>query len=323
MKKFYGVIGNPPYQESDGGHEASASPLYHLFAEEAMKVSDSVCLVTPSRWFSGGKGLDSFRENMLTGHHLKSLVDYPRLYEPFPNVKIRGGVSYFVWDGSYDGPCTVQTIEQGEPVGEPSTRYLDAYDVLIRNNEAVSILDKVAAKNEPTLDARISSRKPFGLATNFSGGHSTPDDLIDPVKLYANQRTIWAEKSDIPLNLEWIDDWKVLLTKVQGTSSAVETRFLAEPVIAEPGSACTETYIVAGRFGSKEEALFYISYLKRRLVRFLISLRKVTQDATRKVYAFVPDVSYDHVWTDAELYAKYGLSDDEIAFIESHVKEMG
>lgn len=321
-KKFYAVIGNPPYQIGDGGHEASAAPVYHCFVQEAKQIADNVVMVTPSRWFSGGKGLDSYRQEMISDHHLKDLVDFPKLYEPFPNVKIRGGVSYFVWDKDYVGPCKVQTIEDGKLASSAVERYLDKYDVLIRRNEAVPILDKVAIYGEPTLANRISARKPFGLPTNYHGPTS-PDGLMEPIKLYESQREGWIAKEEIKSHPEWIDDWKVLLNRVQGTSAAVETKFMSNPIIAAPGSACTETYLVAGRFDSREKAEYYVSYLKTRFVRFLISLRKVSQDAARGVYAFVPDLEYDHIWTDQELYARYGISDEEARYIESVVKEMG
>lgn len=320
-KKFYAVIGNPPYQEMDGGHSASATPIYNSFVQESEKISRQVMMVTPSRWFSGGRGLDEYRRHMMTSHKLKVLVDFPKLYEPFPNVKIRGGVSYFLWDSQYDGMCTVQTMEGGKPVGEPMARYLDDYDVLVRRNEAISILNKVISFDEPTLDARISSSKPFGLRSYYHGAEQ-PDGIEDPVKMFESLRVGWTPRKEITVNQAWIDDWKVLLTKVQGTSAAVETKFMSNPIIAGPGSACTETYLVAGRFCNEQEARCFVSYLKTRFVRFLISLRKVAQNAAKGVYAFVPDVNYDHLYSDSELYQKYGLSSSEIAFIESIVKEM-
>ena len=320
-KKFYAVIGNPPYQESDGGHEASAAPIYHLFVDQSKVISERISMVTPSRWFSGGKGLNAYRESMISDHHLKTLVDFPKLYEPFPTVKIRGGVSYFVWDSAYDGPCLVQTMEGGKPASPAIRRYLDEYDVLIRRNEAVPILNKVAKYGEPTLEKRISARKPFGLPTNYHGP-STPDGIANPIQLFESQREGWISRNDISVNSDWVDDWKVLLNRVQGTSAAIETKFMSTPRIAGPGSACTETYLVAGRFKSKKEAQNYVSYLKTRFVRFLISLRKISQDAARGVYAFVPDLDYGHPWTDADLYERYGISDEEITYIESIVKEM-
>jgi len=269
---------------------------------------------------AGGKGLDKYRQRMLSDKRLRRVVDYPKLYEGFPGVKIRGGISYFLWDREHDGKCEVQTIWDGQPTGPAVARHLDAYDILVRRNEAVPILDKVKAKGEPTLYERISSRKPFGLATNFKG-KPTKTGLKKPIELFENQRRGWVERSDIAINSEWIDEWKVLMTAVQGTSAAVETKFLSKPIIAEPKTACTETYLVAGHFDDESMALNYARYLRTRFVRFLVSLRKATQHATRDVYAFVPDLPLDQEWTDAKLYKRYGLTKDETAFIESQVAE--
>ena len=313
---------------SDGGFGESARPIYHLFVEQAKKLNPRyLTMIIPSRWFAGGKGLDDFRDAMLHDHRISHLVDYPKLYDGFPGVKIRGGVSYFLWDRDYSGPCSVQTMWEGEPLGPPMQRRLDAYDVLVRRNEAVSILDKVCAyrvggKPEPTLDARVSSRKPFGFPTNFHGA-SSPKGLKHPVKLHGSQRISWVSRSDIQHNVEWIDDWKVLMTAVQGTSAAVETKFLSNPIIARPGDACTETYLVAGRFNNEYSARRYAAYLRTRFVRFLVSLRKSTQHANRNVYAFVPDIPLNREWTDEKLCERYGLTKDETAFIESLVQPMG
>ncbi|WP_270717358.1 Eco57I restriction-modification methylase domain-containing protein [Mycolicibacterium sp. BiH015] len=319
--QFDVIIGNPPYQLSDGGYGTSAAPIYQLFVQKALGLDPRFAVfVTPSRWFAGGKGLDEYRKTMLSDHRMREIVDYPKLYEAFPGVKIRGGVSYFLWDREYDGPCTVQTMWDGKPVGEPAARYLDEYDVLIRRNEAVPILKKVRAKGEQTLDGRVSSRKPFGLPTNFHGKES-PRGLKDPVELFGSRKVTWVSRSDIPQNDAWIDEWKVLMTAVQGTSAAVETKFLSKPIIAGPGTACTETYLVAGRFTDEKEATRYALYLRTRLVRFLVSLRKSTQHATRDVYSFAPNVPLDREWTDALLYERYGLTPEEIKFIESQVAE--
>jgi len=319
--QFDVVIGNPPYQLDDGGHGASAAPIYHLFVEKALELDPRYAVfVTPSRWMAGGKGLDKYRKRMLSDKRMRSIVDYPKLYEGFPGVKIRGGISYFLWDREHNGPCTVQTIWDGRPTGPAIARHLDAYDILVRRNEAVPILEKVRAKGEPTLDARVSSRKPFGLATNFKG-RPTGAALNDPIQLFENRRIGWIERAAIAVNPEWIDEWKVLMTAVQGTSAAVETKFLSKPIVAEPGTACTETYLVAGHFDNETAAAHYAKYLSTRFVRFLVSLRKATQHATRDVYSFVPDLPLDEEWTDAKLYKRYGLTEDEIAFIESQVAE--
>lgn len=318
--EFTAVVGNPPYQQADGGHGTSSKPMYQRFVRTAFAMRPAyVSMITPSRWFSGGKGLDEFRAQMLADNHLRTLTDFPLLYEPFKQVKIRGGISFFLWDRDYRGPCTVQTVEHGIPVGKPVARDLNAYDVLVRRNEAVSILDKVLARDEKKLSERISARKPFGLPTNYKGGQAGPLFCKDPVELYANQRRVWVSRDDIPQNAGWIDKWKVLMTAVQGTSGAVETKFLSKPIVVGPGTACTETYIVAGVFDDRETAENYASYLRTRFLRFLVSLRKAGQHATSKVYGFVPDLPLDHPWTDELLYERYGLDEEEIAFIESIV----
>jgi site-specific DNA-methyltransferase (adenine-specific) len=208
----------------------------------------------------------------------------------------------------------------GQPTGPAVQRELGVYDILVRRNEAVPIVAKVRAKGERTLAERVSSRKPFGLPTNFRGS-TTAKGIRDPVMLFEQQRVGWLARKAIPTNTEWIDRWKVLMTRVQGTSAAIETKFLSKPRIAGPGTACTETYLVAGHFDSEAEAERYAQYLRTRFVRFLVSLRKPSQDAARGVYAFVPDLTLDQEWTDAALYQRYGLSTEEVAFIESQVAE--
>lgn len=260
IMQFDVIIGNPPYQLDDGGFGTSAAPIYQLFVEQALALDPRYAVfVTPSRWMAGGKGLDKYRERMLSDKRLRKIVDYPKLYEGFPGVKIRGGISYFLWERDSKGPCAVQTIWDGQPTGPAVERNLDAYDILVRRNEAVPILEKVRAKGERTLDTRVSSQKPFGLRTFF---HGKPDSkrLRNPIKLFGSQKVTWVERSAIPTNPAWIDKWKVLMTRVQGTSAAVETKFLSKPIVAEPGTACTESYIVAGIFNTEAEAKNYATY---------------------------------------------------------------
>jgi hypothetical protein len=326
VKKVFGagmqfdvIIGNPPYQLDDGGFGTSAAPIYQKFVENALGLDPRYAVfVTPSRWMAGGKGLDDYRRRMLTDKRLRKIVDFPKLYEGFPGVKIRGGISYFLWERTHNGPCEVQTIWDGKPTGPAVARHLDAFDVLVRRNEAVPILEKVRAKREKTLDARVSGGKPFGLRTFFHG-KATSNGLKNPVKLFGSQKVSWIERADVLANSASIDRWKILMTAVQGTSAAVETKFLSKPILAGPGTACTETYLVAGHFADKATAENYASYLRTRFVRFLVSLRKATQHATRDVYAFVPDLPLTHPWTDALLYKRYGLTQNQIAFIESQV----
>jgi site-specific DNA-methyltransferase (adenine-specific) len=319
--QFDVIIGNPPYQLDDGGYGTSAAPIYQHFVQKALDLDPCYAVfVTPSRWMAGGKGLDKYRQQMLSDKRLRKIVDYPKLYEGFPGVKIRGGISYFMWERDFKGLCEVQTIWDGQPTGPAVARHLDAYDILVRRNEAVPILEKVRAMDEPTLDRRVSSQKPFGLRTFF---HGKPDAkrMDNPVKLFGSQRISYVERSAIQINASWIDKWKVLMTRVQGTSAAVETKFLSKPIVAEPGTACTESYVVAGVFDTEAEAMNFASYLRTRFARFLVSLRKSTQDAPKNVYAFIPDLPLIHKWSDAKLYKRYGFSRNEIAFIESQVAE--
>ena len=317
--QFDVIVGNPPYQLNTDGHGNQARPIYQQFVEQSKQLDPRyLVMVTPSRWFSGGMGLTNFRESMLADKRMQKIVDFPKLYEGFPGVKIRGGISYFLWNREHFGPCQIQTMWDGQPTGLPVSRHLDAYDILVRRNEAIPILEKVRKLRETTLLERVSSQKPFGLATNFKG-KLTNAGMLEPVRLFANQRSAWVERREIPTNLAWVDEWKVLMTRIQGTSAAVETKFLSKPILAEPGTACTETYIVAGHFVSREEAENYITFLRTRFVRFLVSLRKPTQDALKPVYGFVPDLTYEQEWTDAKLYRRYSMTQDEIEFIESQV----
>lgn len=258
---------------------------------------------------------------MLGDRHLERIVDYPKLYDAFPGVKIRGGVSYFLWSQNHDGACEIQTMWDGELAGPPVKRFLDEFDILVRSNEAIPILRKVTTRAEETLDRQVSSQKPFGLPTNFKGRDNTVG-MTEPVTLYANQRTEFIDRKDIAVRSDWVDEWKVFMTRIQGTSAAIETRFLSQPIVAGPGTACTETYIVAGHFSDEQQAQSLASYLRTRFARFLVSLRKPAQNALKPVYGFVPVQTWDREWTDEMLYEKYGITDEEVAFIESIVRPM-
>jgi len=325
--QFDVIIGNPPYQLGDGGGGggASATPIYNLFVESALSLEPRYAvMITPSRWFSGGKGLDDFRDRMLRDHRFMKLVDFPQLYDVFPGVKIRGGISYWLWSREHNGGCEVVTMIGNEVVGKADTRKLDAYDVLVRRNEAVRILDKVAGyrvngRPEPSLAERVSARKPFGLTNQR--GKETPTGIKKAVLVYGNQHTSYMERSVITNNPDWIDRWKVLLVKAHGTSGRDDVTILGEPVIAGPGTACTETYLVIKVCSSETEARNLAAYMRTRFVRFLVSLRKITQNITRDSYRFVPLLSMNHPWSDEELYKRYAIGNDQIAFIESLITE--
>lgn len=323
--QFDVIIGNPPYQLGDGGGGggASATPIYNLFVEAALALEPRyVSMITPSRWFAGGKGLDDFRDQMLKDKRFRKLIDFPQLYDVFPGVKIRGGLSYWLWDRNHAGDCEITTTIGEEIVGMPTVRALDAYDVFVRRNEAVRILDKVATfrtdgQGEPSLGDQVSARKPFGLTNER--GRPTADGLSEPILVFGNQQQSYLERSLISNNQEWVDQWKVLLVKAHGTSGREDVTILGEPIVAPPASACTETYLVVGRYETKEEAENMAAYMRTRFVRFLVSLRKITQNITRDSYRFVPSLPVDRVWTDEDLFDRYGLSNEEIGFIESMI----
>lgn len=324
--QFDVIIGNPPYQLGQSGGEAVggfAMPVYQQFVDAAKSLDPRyIVMVTPSRWFAGGRGLDEYRKSMLSDRRLRVLVDFPDASDVFPGVEIKGGVSYFLWDSGWNDVCEVTTFTGGL-AGPAARRFLNEWDVLVRRNEAVSILKKVQSlcvkESIGTLASRVSPIQPFSIRTNFRGA-PTKKGLRHPVTLYQNGGTSFIERKDVPRNDEWIDEWKVLLAGASGSGN--DPQVLGLPIIAGPGSACTETYLVIGRFSTKREAINYSSYLKTRFLRFLVSLRKYTQHIYNERFQFVPDLPMDREWTDKDLYKKYRLTQEEIAFIESMIRPM-
>lgn len=318
--KFDVIVGNPPYQiDSDGN--TRTMPIYQLFVERAIKMNPRyLVMITPSRWFAGGLGLDAFRARMLADHRLVHFVDYPQAKDCFPGVKIRGGVSYFLWSREHKGKCTVRTV-RGEAAGEPMTRSLDAYDVFVRYNEGVRILDKVRAIGDPAMDAKVSSLVPFGIRAKFRS--YVPSTFPKAVALHIMGRKIeWIDPKSVANNWAWVGMHKTLLHAAYGEDHDGPYTVIAQPIVAEPNSACTETYLVIGAFNSAKEAKNLDAYLRTRFVRFLIWLRMNTQHVNRDKFKFVPDLPMDRAWTDEDLYGRYGLSEAEIAFIESQIREM-
>lgn len=318
--KFDVIIGNPPYQLSDGGNGASAKPLYHLFVEQAKKLNPRyITMIIPARWYSGGKGLDSFRDEMLNDDRIRVLHDFLDARECFPGVEIKGGVCYFLWDRDNKGLCNICTHAQNEIVSSFERKLLEeGCETFIRYNDSISILNKVKNFNELTMDSQISSRKPFGLATNFEAF----DDVSgEGIKVYANKkRGILNKNIKIDKNIALINRWKVLAPKAIGSGDGRED--WVKPILAEPNSVCTETYIILGNYDSELTAKNLISYTQTKFFHFLLTLKKVTQDATAKVYSFVPIQDFDEEWTDEKLYKKYGLTQEEVDFIESMIRPM-
>ncbi|WEV52530.1 Eco57I restriction-modification methylase domain-containing protein [Bifidobacterium sp. ESL0704] len=319
--QFDVIVGNPPYQMSDGGYRVSASPIYQRFVEQAEKLNPRyLTMIIPSRWFAGGKGLDQFRDDMLHDRRIREIHDYPNAMDCFPGVQIKGGVCYFLWDRDNKGDCKVQTITSsgaGREVERPLLE--EGSDVFIRWNEAVQILKKVRLLKEPTFESQVSARKPFGLPTTFHGKKSRIDNGI---KLYENKGTSWIESSLIRSNRSWIKSNKVFVPEAGSGSDAFPHPIIGKPFFGAPNTVSTETYLLVGPYASQEECENVISYMKTRLFRFLVLLRKPSQHATSKVYGFVPMQDFSVRWSDEELYKKYGISSSEERFIESLIKPM-
>lgn len=333
--QFDVIIGNPPYQLDDGGHGKSAAPIYQLFVEQAKKLEPRyLSLVIPSRWFAGGKGLDEFREAMLADERVRSIDDYLSAADVFPGVGLKGGVCYFLWDRDHPGLCTVSTHFKDWPVSTATRRLMEnGADVFIRFNEGLSILKKVVAietgqteslalPDGKRFDGLVSSRKPFALETTFKGRKTK---RAGDVLIYQNGGMGYVARNDIPSGTELIDKWKVFAGYAApgtGNRDTYPHRILSTPFIGEPGSICSETYLCIGPFDTQAEAESALSYLTCRLTRLLVLLHKPSQHVTRKVYTFVPTQSWTRKWTDKDLYAKYGISQAEIGFIEKLVRPM-
>ena len=319
--KFDVIVGNPPYQLSDGGYGTSAKPIYHKFVEQAKKLKPRfLTMIIPARWFSGGKGLDEFRAEMLHDNRIREIHDFPDATQVFPGVQIKGGVCYFLWNRDEPGLCKVSSYSKENKVSVMERPLLEeGADTFIRYNEAISILQKVQSKKESTLKQQISSRKPFGLDTTFKG---TKEPFSGSIKLYQNGGVGYIEKSILKKGLEYLSKHKVLIPPLGSGSDSFPHPILGYPFLAEPDSACTETYLVAGAYDNQAQAKYLMGYLKTRFARFMVLLNKPTQHATAKVYHFVPMQDFTQEWTDEKLYEKYGLTEDEIAFIESMIRPM-
>ncbi len=318
--QFDVIVGNPPFQLKDDGHGASAIPLYHLFVEQAKRLNPKyISFIIPSRWFAGGKGLDKFRSNMLSDTTITTLVDYPNASDIFPGVEIKGGVCYFLSDKTHDGDCLVKSMNGDEVVSE-MMRPLSGHDVFIRHNQAISILEKVQKYGETTMDAKVSSQKPFGFRTNFKDFKETMFD--GAVKIYARGRQGYIQKDQIAVHPEWIDKYKVFTPRAAEGDGTFPNNIIGKILIGKPKTCCTETYLVVNIFDNQTEAENLSAFLKTKFTRFLISLKKNTQDLNKDRFSFVPDLDMKIGWTDNMLYSKYKLTNEEISFIDSIVKEM-
>ncbi|CAC9538814.1 type III restriction system endonuclease, putative [uncultured Gammaproteobacteria bacterium] len=320
--KFDVIIGNPPYQLSDGGHGRSASPIYHKFVEQAKKLKPRfLTMIIPARWYAGGKGLDAFRESMLNDSHIRKLVDFENSSTVFPGVDIAGGICYFLWDRDNQGLCEITNEYDGKKIS--SQRALNEFDTFIRHSQPVPIIRKVLKIESAKccLNKIISSRKPFSLPTNYK-------PVKKGIKCHFIQKIglQYANPKDVTDNLKITDKWKLLIPRapIAGQtdfSKPVGFYYNGNTRIAKPGEICTESWLVACSFRTEEEVLSFKSYLFTKIARFLLLQTVVSQDITRERFVFIPYIEkYDTEFTDEILRKRWNITDEEWDFIDSKIK---
>jgi site-specific DNA-methyltransferase (adenine-specific) len=320
--QFDVIIGNPPYQlASDGG--TRDVPIYQHFVEQAKRLEPRfLAMVIPSRWMASGLGLSDFRQAVLSDRRMRELVDYPAANDVFPGVEVKAGVCYFLWDASHNGDCKVTTIRGGEVVG-PIQRKLGEYDVFVRDARSVAILHKVLGRGEASINTILARDKEFGWTSNFDGFHEKERSGDVPIYyIRTMKRDVgYIEREAVNKSVQLIDTWKLLVPKAFNGGDAVPHQILGKPLVAPSPSVCTQSFLFF-HVGSRKAANSLQSYYTTRFFRFLVSLRKITQDATHSTYVWVPMQTWDRTWTDEPLYAKYGITKKEQAYIESQVREM-
>ncbi len=328
--KIKAIVGNPPYQVMDGGAGVSAKPVYNLFVDMAKVIRPSyISMIMPAKWFTDGKGLGSFRTNMFSDRRLSYIFDFVDSRDCFSNVDIAGGVCYFLWDANADGNCQFTTMHRGERT--ISFRDLSNMDEFIRHSEAVNIVDSVKSKSVKFFDQIVSTQKPFGLRT-----YVTPLTSGDITLKYNKGKGPYISEM-IEVGKSMIPQWKVIISCLTAehagqTDKEGRKKILSSLDMLMPKEICTETYMVVGSYDTEEEAINLTSYLRSRFTRFLIAQLAATQHLSKEKFALVPNQDFtsnsDIDWSksieeiDAQLYAKYNLSTDEIAFIESMIKPM-
>ena len=322
--QFDVIVGNPPYQigmkDAQGNRTANILPLYQMFVEQAIAMEPKyVAMIVPSRWFAGGKGLDDFRKRMLSDRHLRVIVDNPKLFDCFPGVEIKGGVNYFLWDRDHDGDCEFSTRIDGTITSTATRDLRDGDGVLMRDNSAATLVAKIRPKPEDSLAQVVSTRDPFGqsITTNFKD--SQPEPFEGSIPLVYGSHIGYVRPDQLERNHEWVNKWKVLLPMAGDGHGREVSYVLGEPIALAPGSACTQTYLVAGVFDSQVEAENYAYYLTTKFVRFLVLQRKATQHVRPDKFRFVPMLDMTKRWNDGDLYKHFKLTKDEIDYIESTI----
>lgn len=317
--QFDVIVGNPPYQIGAEG-TTRTMPVYQHFVERAIALEPKyVAMITPSRWFAGGLGLDDFRDRMLADRRMRSIVDNPKLFDCFPGVEIKGGVSYFLWDRDHDGDCEFSTRIDGSIVSTSSRDLRDGRGVLIRDNQAAVIVDRVLERCDATVAEWVHPRLAFGdkFRTNFRGV-SRPSKSAS-IPLIFNSGVGFVRPDELERGSELVERWKVLVPMAGDGHGRDVSYVLGEPIALAPGSICTETYFVAGAFTTSMETLNFANYLATKFARFLVLQRKVTQHLTPDRFKFVPALDMKRAWSDEELYEHFGLTQKERAYIEETI----
>ena len=321
--KFDAIVGNPPYQELDGGNNASAMPVYQHFVNAARLIKPIyISMIMPSRWCVSGRGLDAFRESMLTDIHFSKMFDFRNGGDCFPGIRIGGGVCYILWDSKYeDGKIEIANMPRNRSSQlRPKKEF--GLDFLIRDNIVRSIIYKVFAFDEPKMSSLSFSQKPFGFRTNFMGYKD-----IGEIKIYTKKERVgfgYVSREEVTKNAEFIDEWQVVTSRSTSVPEEDNGQVLREvqTFISEPGSVVTESYVVVASFKQEQLARNCLSYLKTKFFRILCQVTIVSPDVSARTFDLVPIQDFSRPWTDDNLYKKYGLEDDEITFIESNIKSM-
>ncbi len=325
--KFDVIIGNPPYQLSDGGNGVSAAPIFQHFVTQSIKLNARfVTMIIPARWYAGGKGLNEFREQMLNDQHISKLVDFESSKDCFDGVNIAGGICYFLWNRDVTGQCEVvnqSKLTENLPV--TMERYLNEFPILIRSNLAISIVRKVLLSEVDVHSNHAYPRNPFGFSTNFRGRTTRRTGDIEILSSVGFQ---YIARSDVTKNADIIDSYKVLIGRLVPSNGELDVnpkdgyKVITDTRIIGPGQINTETYLDIGVFPTQREAMNFDGYLKSKFARFLLRQAISSLNVTRECFRFVPYEDFSKPWTDAELYEKYKLTEDEISFIESMIKPM-
>lgn len=322
--KFDVIVSNPPYQLSTGGNGAQAKPIYNIFVEQAIKLNPRyIAMIIPSRYFSGGMGLDKFRETMLNSKKIKVMVDYTNAKDCFPGISLSGGVNYFLWSKDHNGPCEFTSIHDGK--SNTQTRELDEFPILIRHNEAINIIKKIKKINDRSLTEIVNSINVFGFSSSERG---TPTETKDSVKILHSQGFGFVNRSRVTQGLNLIDKFKVLISRTISEHAGEHNKegkfkLIAKSAVLNPNEICTHSYLILGSFADPKSAKNLQKYLHTKFVRFLILQAVAGIDLSKDKFMFVPLLDFKNSYSDDDLYKLFKLSQSEISYIEEMMTEMG